>query len=403
MKVKIFVAAVAVAAVLIVAHVYLGEPVTVAYGEWKATPPLSLALAAALLGLALLWLALKILGTIFFLPQHLAAWRGQSAGKKRSRAAADGMRALGLRDSKAALRSFASLAQNESDPAAPAGALLAAKAADERGETERRDGWLRAAAGGGDAQISALARALLARTKGDLEEALEVLKKAESLKGPPALRRLTQEIAAEKGDWVLALTAAYKEADEFPKKGKDAPREIIRRQLADDSANADSLRGFWKDQVRTAERGDPALLAAHILALKARGDSAEEELDSAVKARGDSAEVLGAVVVAGDARRCEAALKRAEGLPAARRESGEMLRAMAKLAGRLKLWGKARRYYQMAQAVSPDPHNLRAMAEMAELLESERQRESGEAAGVGAGGSAGGGRNPETDPERETA
>ena len=392
MKIKLFLVAIAAAAALIGAHVYLGDPVTVEYGAWRAEPPLSLALAAALLALALLWLALKILGLIFFLPQNLAKWRGRSAGKKRGRIIADGLRALGLRDSKMALRSFAHLAQNESDPASPAGALLAAKAANERGESERRDGWLRAAANGGDAQVAALAQALLARTIGNLEEALEVLRKADSLKGPPALRRLLLEIAAEKGDWNLALTAAYKEADEFPRRsGRHSPRDIIRRQLADESADAAMLRAFWKDQIRASERADAELLAAHILALKARGDAADNELDAAVKARGDAAAVLSAVVLAGDDRRCEAALKRAEGLPQAKRETGGMLRAMAELAGRLKLWGKARRYFQMAQALSPDPRNLRAMAEMAEMLE--RERQAGESMN----------RNPASDPERETA
>ena len=391
MKIKVFFLAVAVAAILIGAHVYLGDTLTLEYGEWRASPPLSLALAAALLCFAALWLALRILGALFSLPRALARWRGRSAGKKREKIVAEGLRSVGLRDAKMALRSFASLAQNESDTAAPAGALLAAKAADERGESERRDGWLRAAANGGDAQIAALAKALLARGRGDLDEAVAVLQKADALKGPPALRRLILEIAAEKGDWDLALTAAYKEADEFPRhEGRRSPRDIIRRQLADDAANAAALRAFWKDRVRAAERADAELLAAHILALKARGDSAEEELDAAVKARGDSAEILEAVVLAGDAKRCEAALKRAEDLPQGKRETGPMLRAMAETAARLKLWGKARRYYQMSQAILPDPRNLRAMAEMAEMLE--RERESGAAGGA-----------PESDPERETA
>ena len=392
MKIKIFLVAIAAAATLIGAHVYLSDPVAVEYGEWRASPPLSLALAAALLAMTLLWLALKILGLIFFLPHNFASWRGRSAGKKRERIVADGLRAVSLRDSKMALRSFANLAQNETDPAAPAGALLAAKSADERGETERRDGWLRAAANGGDPQVAALARALLARTTGNLQEALEVLRKADALKGPPALRRLMLEIAAEKGDWNLALTAAYKEEDEFPRRSpRHSPRDIIGRQLTDNSADAAMLRAFWKDQLRAPERADGELLAAHILALKARGDSAEDELDAAVKARGDAAAVLGAVVLAGDNRRCEAALKRAEGLPPAKRETGKMLRAMAELAARLKLWGKARQYYQMAQALLPDPRNLRAMAEMAEMLE--RERQAGENAN----------RSPESDPERETA
>ena len=393
MKIKVFFLAVAIAAILIGAHVYLGDPLTLEYGEWRASPPLSLALAAALLCFAALWLALRIVGALFSLPRVFAQWRGRSAGKKREKIVAEGLRSVGLRDAKMALRSFAALAQNESDPAAPAGALLAAKAADERGESERRDGWLRAAANGGDAQIAAFAKALLARGR-DLDESLSVLRKADALKGPPALRRLILEIAAEKGDWDLALTAAYKEADEFPRReGRRTPREIIRRQLADDSANAAALRAFWKEQVRSAERADSELLAAHILALKARGDSAENELDSAVKSRADSAEILEAVVLAGDARRCEAALKRAEDLPQAKRETGPMLRAMAETAARLKLWGKARRYYQMSQAMLPDQRNLRAMAEMAEMLE--REREGGAANGTGG--------RPESDPERETA
>ena len=396
MKVKIFLVAVAAAVALIGAHVYLSEPIVVEYGEWRAEPPLSLALAAALLALAALWLALKILGTVLFLPEHWTRWRGRSAGKKRDKIVADGLRAAGLRDSKLALRSFAALAQNESDPAAAAGALLAAKAADERGESGRRDDWLRAAMDGNDPQIAALAHAMLARSKGEdreLDRALDVLQKADALKGPPALRRLLLEIAAEKRDWNLALTAAYKEAEEFPRRrAAHSPPEIIRRQLADDSADAAALRTFWKDKVRAGERNDAGLLAAHILALKSRGDSAEEELDGAVKTRGDASQVLEAVVLAGDAKRCEAALKRAEGLPSSKRESGEMLRAMAELAARLNLWGKARRYYQMSQAVLPDPRNLRAMADMAEKLEREAEAERNLPRGA-----------EESDPERETA
>lgn len=410
MKLKLFALAVAAAAVLIGAHVYLSDPLTIEYGEWRAAPPLSLALAAALLGLAALWLALRILGALFSLPTLLAGWRGRAAGKKRDKLVADGLRAVGLRDAKAALRNFAALAQNEADPAAPAGALLAAKAAHERGETERRDNWLRAAAAAGDLQAAAFAGALLARNGGELDAAAAILQRADALKGPPALRRLLLEIAAEKGEWQLALTAAYKEADDFPRRAKthdrpggrggrrEMPRDIIRRLLADDAADAATLRTFWKEQVRSAERADPELLAAHILALKARGDPAEHELDAAVKARADAPEILEAVVLAGDPKRCEAALKRAEDLPQKRRETAPMLRAMAELAARLKLWGKARRYYQMAQAVAPDPRNLRAMAELAETLARARDDDDRAAAKTAPPGP-----TAMTDPERETA
>ncbi|MGI9296894.1 MAG: heme biosynthesis protein HemY [Gammaproteobacteria bacterium] len=361
----------AVAALIVASHFYLDRPLVVEYGGWRVSPPASVAAAAAAIAFVLLALALKLLSPLFFFPAYLARWKEKRAEKSRRETLEEGVRALALDDHRRAFKTFSRLAR-QSDPDG-AFAWLAAAAAEKSDDRGARDEWLRRAADSTAADIAAAAKAELATAENRDDEAFKILSEAGAPGGSPLLAKMYLRAARRREQWPQALSAAYRLRDGArARKWELAAFEIAETALAktDDIA---ALRSFWKNNVAAAEQKNPPLLAAYIRALHRLGDdgTVAETLERAVKIAGDSPAILSAVAEMGAKKTCETAF-------AAAQERGddktdpEYLRAAAMLAGRLKLWGRARRYYQMANSLRPDPRNARAL----EALEAEMRPDS---------------------------
>ena len=72
---------------------------------------------------------------------------------------------------------------------------------------------------------------------------------------------------------------------------------------------------------------------------------------------------LAAIAAVGDKRSCEEALANNQKRGAETKDEN-ILSALAALSERLELWGKARRYYQMANALRPNHRYVQALAEL---------------------------------------
>ena len=358
--------AAAVAAMVAAADLYLDAPMHFQYGEWRASPSAAAALALLALALLALHLVMRIVFFVLFLPSHLGEWRRRRAERERGELSADGLRALALGDHKQALKYFSRLADKEDGGGACAWlALLSAEKID---SPKKRGALLeRAAASGGD--IAAAAKAMRASEDGRLSEAFDVLAAAGAPDGSPLLAKMYLDIARRSEKWSQALAAAYALREQTPtSKWKKAVADIAALGLKNIGDGEELIR-FWKNSVRADEQKQPPLLAEYICALQKAGDkkSAMEALERAAKFAGQSAEILSLVAAMGSDKMCEAALASAQ----KNETDADFLAATAMLAERLRLWGRARRCYQMANALRPDPRNAKALADLEQKMESD--------------------------------
>ena len=354
---------VAVAAAVIAAHVYLDKPLYIGYGEWQASPTPLLALAALLAGVAVLALGFKLLSLILFFPSHLKRWRRGKKMTNRQEMLTEGGRTLALGDYQRALKLFGQLSK-QSDPDGVF-AWLAARAAAKTGDGDKHRMWLRRAAESKHADIAAAAKAKMALDGKRFMEAFDILEDASAPYGSPLLAKMYLDAARRCEKWPQAIAAAYRlQSVAYAEKWNKVADKIAISGLRkiDDIKE---LNSFWKNNLSVAGRKSPALMVEYIYALRRLNmiKDAEEVLERAIKSNADSSEILSIVAAMSNDKTCEevflAGQKNED-----RNNDTEYLSAMALLAERLQLWGKARRYYQMAHSLRPDSRYEKALAEL---------------------------------------
>ncbi|MGI9306742.1 MAG: heme biosynthesis HemY N-terminal domain-containing protein [Gammaproteobacteria bacterium] len=347
---------------------YLEEALHVQYGEWRYSFSAFRAALAVVALVAALQIAFKLLGAVFFFPSRLSHWRRERASKQRREFLEAGVRAQALGDDKQALKSFSSL--SAAGDAEGVYAWLAARAAEELGDLPKRDEWLRRAATDSSADIAAAAKARLACEDNRMSEAFNILSAAGAPSGSPLLARIYLDIAQRRGQWPQALAAAYRLRPSVrPPERTAAAADIIRAGLSQTGELA-ALKEFWKG-VSAEDQKTPALLAEYLYALHRLGDgkAAADALERAVKTAPGAPEILAAAAAFGGQNICENIF--AGGQNRADDKNPEYLSAMGALAARLELWGKARRYYQMANSLRPDPRAAKALAAVEEKMQAD--------------------------------
>ena len=350
---KLALAFIVLAALVAAAQLYFNMPVLIRYGEWQAQPSAAIVISFALVLLALLAIVVKVAALILFLPSRIASWRQHKNEQRRIKVHIDTLRNLILGDVRAAQKGFARLANDHNESAAVY-AAHAARLTD--GENDKSAFLRRAAAASADgdnAAVVILSKAQLAYHQGQATEALALLAQNDKNAAPEMLRLLYQ-IRVERQDSAGALTALYRLRDIAPAAQlDDSVCEVISNHFAT-CDNANEVNVFWRDSLRDGERKNTTLAASRARALHRLGDpkNAAAILTKILKQSGAQAEVFFAVVAIGDAPLCETAFT--IGQTRADMEDGKaLLPAMAELAARLGYWGKARRYYQMANAAEP--------------------------------------------------
>jgi HemY protein len=237
--------------------------------------------------------------------------------------------------------------------------LLAARAAQLQGSTERRDAWLKLAYDESPASELAvlLTQAELQLQDGENEAALATLDKADQLKADHPVATALRARAYH------ALGDRTRLGELLPRIGRARLNPEIRATLAAEAFETEAgrsglsredLGALWS-QLPAELRGQPKLIALKARALDrlGRGDDAEKELRAALK-RGWDAELVSSY---GEVRSSDLAkqLKQAESWLGAHPEDGTLLLAAARLCMANELWGKARSYLESSLALAPEP------------------------------------------------
>ena len=335
-------------AVGVAGQLYLSEPLLVRYGEWSAEPPMSLALAAVIAGLICGLLLLRLLAFLLFLPAKVGIWRRARQVEKLSQLRGRVLRENSYGNRRTMLKHLAELA-----PMDDAAAWQAAAVAEELGDVRAQGKYLRRAAEAEDKVIAAAAKAKLSLRDNHLTEAEQLLAAAAAPRGAALLAELYYEVAQKRGEHKQALAAAMILREDCPAKFAPLVADTIRRQLHS-AKDAAEVAAFWRDEVGSADKKTPELVALHLRALWQLGDEkgASDGLGAALRQHGQHEDILRLVVEFGSTAQCEAAFKESE-KRAAGAEAGNagLLTVLAELAEKLQLPGKARLYGQRLAAL----------------------------------------------------
>ena len=239
--------------------------------------------------------------------------------------------------------------------------LMAARAAQQQGSTERRDEWLRIAhevlPDAGNTVL--LTQAELQLETGEHARALEAAQRVlEASPEHPVALALAARACSALGDQV-ALAALLPKLHRAQLPAAELERlaaEGLDALLRDPELTSDALALRWGELPREIRRL-PRVVALRALALErlGRGGDAERELRAALKRAWDPTlvEAYGKVR-SGDAQR---QLKQAEAWLRERPDDAALLIAAARLCMANELWGKARSYLESSIAIDPAPES----------------------------------------------
>jgi HemY protein len=255
--------------------------------------------------------------------------------------------------------------------------LLAARAAQQQGATERRDEWLKLAH---DTSPEARAAVLLTQAElqleaNELDAALATLQRLEETRPehPGALGLLVRvRRARNEPHEIVALLPRLGRARLSPAEREALAVEAFGAELDRADLTSERLAELW-GQLSSELRAVPALLARRALALGrlGRGDEAERELKAALKKSWQRETVL----AYGEIRGADLAkqLKQAETWLKTYPEDAALLLTAARLCMATELWGKARSYLESSLAIAPGPDAYAVYGRLlAELGEDER-------------------------------
>jgi len=317
----------------------------------------------AIAALLLLWGLLSVVWRLLRWP--LRAWSHRAQRRGRERIAA-GLTALAEGRYARALREL-ERASHQTGLRVPA-LLAAARAAHERGETERADRALDEAAASAPAAALALRGRLLLEL-GKADAALPLLKSAVRAErggdaSSPGAARLLAEAALAVGDHAAALDA-LDVVGRDRQLAEDAFAALQTRVLAAALAGAvaaENLNALWSSLSR-GQRAVPEVVVAYARRAAGLGLTlaALDEIESSLR-RGWSETAIRAYGELGEAE-VDTRLRRAEGWLAAQPNSAGLLLCLGRLCNQSKVWGKAREYLERGLAIAPSAALWEALGE----------------------------------------
>jgi HemY protein len=334
----------------------------------------------ALLSFLLLYLLLRLAGQTLALPATVRAYRARRRRERSHAALAAALQAYYegryARAEKEATLAF------ESGPVPGVAALLAARAAHQMRDFERRDRWLERADGSGDGLQAArlVSRAEIALEERDFVSARDALRNLHDA-GPKHIATTRMLLRAERGagawDEVLRLATLLAKRDAIaPALAEEykvqATVELLQRSAADDGAAFERRwRGMpSRDQLQpriaaAAARhatvlGKPAL-AREIL----ERALAEEWSPHLVLLYGELPARMDAAQRAAEAR---TRIEHAERWLLERSRDAELLAALGRLCAHAELWGKARSFLEASLSFEESRAARLELARLAEHL-----------------------------------
>ncbi len=248
-------------------------------------------------------------------------------------------------------------------------AVLAARAAHELRDYERRDAYLaQAAAIAHDAPARIVTEAELMLEERRHQEALDLLRRLPRRHTAALRLELKAQQQARNWEQVLALTEELRKRNVFdPAQAEQLRRYALAENLKRQALDARALEEAW-DRVPASDRAERRVALAAARGFIALGgcERAHRIIEQAVSANWDS-ELVGlyAECESGDALR---RIERAEEWLTSHPRDAVLLLTLGRLCGERGLWGKAQSYLEASVAVEPTHSAQLALARLQERL-----------------------------------
>ncbi len=338
--------------------------VLIGYGPWTVEGSLAL---FVLLGLALflvLHLSLRLLSRLWQMPERVSEWRRKRRLQRAHRALTRGLVELAEGRWKVAERHLTRYAEQSESPLI--NYLAAARAAQLQGEHERRDDYLHLAhesMPSADVAVG-LTQAELQLAHQQYEQALATLMHVRSLSPKHNyVLKLLKKLYENLGEWkkleeILPDLRRRKVIGD--KELQSLEGQVVRERLKQEAGGVDSLVRYWQT-IPKELRQDQGLLVEYARLMLAVGAGPRvEPLIAAALGRNWHNELVtlyGRIELNDPSHQ----LAVAEGWLKQRPEDAVLLRTLARLALKNKLWGKARSYLEASIAIAASPESYQQL------------------------------------------
>jgi HemY protein len=364
------------------------------YPPWRVEMSMVFFAVAGLASFLALYFLFRLLGSAMALPATVSAWRARRRRERAHIALAAALQAY-YEGRYARAEKEAGLAF-ENGPTPGVAALLAARAAHQMRDFERRDRWLERADGSGEALQAArqVSRAELALEDRDFTTAREALRSVEGAKHVATSRML---LRAERGagawDEVLRLASQLSKRDAIsPAMAEEYKVQATVELLARSADDPGAFERRWRN-IAAADRVQPRIAAAGARHATALGKAAlaRDILETALAAEwAPHLVTLYGEIPAGldqEARISEARtrIERAERWLLERERDAHLLATLGRLCTQADLWGKARSFLEASLSFEESRAARVELARLAERLgqADEAQRHFRKAAELG--------------------
>jgi HemY protein len=349
------------------------------YPPWRVEMSMVFFAIAAASSFAALYFAFRLLGGALALPATVRAWRLRRRRERSHAALAAALQAY-YEGRYARAEKEAGIAF-EGGPNPGVAALLAARAAHQMRDFDRRDRWLERADGSGEALQAArlVSRAELALEDRDFAAARDALRNLHGA-GPKHVATTRLLLRAERGagawDEVLRLASQLSKRDAIaPALAEEYKVQATVELLARSADDAGALERRWRS-IPAADRVQPRIAAAgarHATAL-GRAALAREILENALAAEwvpqlvslyGD---LPGGLAEEEKIREARARIERAERWLLERNRDAQLLATLGRLCAHAELWGKARSFLEASLSFEESRAARIELARLAERL-----------------------------------
>jgi HemY protein len=368
----------AAVALVVLARVDSGH-VLFFYPPWRVEMSMVFFVAAALVSFLVLYLLLRMLGNAFALPATVRAWRARRRRERSHIALAAALQAYYEGRYARAEQEAGFAADNGPSPGVAA--LLAARAAHQMRDFDKRDRWLDRADAAGEALQAArlVSRAELALEERDFAGARDALRSLHGA-GPKHIATTRMLLRAERGagawDEVLRLASQLSKRDAIaPALAEEYKVQATVELLARSADDPGAFERRWRG-VSAADRVQPRIAAAAARNATALGKAAlaRDILENALAAEwvpqlvslyGELPEGLDQ-----DARVSEARtrIERAEQWLLERERDSHLLATLGRLCAQAELWGKARSFLEASLSFEETRAARIELARLAERL-----------------------------------
>jgi HemY protein len=349
------------------------------YPPWRVEMSMVFFAAAAAVSFFVLYFLFRLLGNTLALPRTVRAWRARRRRERAHSALAAALQAY-YEGRYARAEKEANIAF-DAGPAPGVAALLAARAAHQMRDFERRDRWLERADGSGEALQAArlVSRAELALEDRDFAAARDALRNLHGA-GPKHVATTRLLLRAERGagawDEVLRLASQLSKRDAIsPALAEEYKVQASVELLARSADDAAAFERRWR-AIAASDRVQPRIAAAgarHATAL-GRAAMAREIIESALETEwtpqlvalyGQLPEDLDQESRTLEAR---ARIERAERWLLDRSRDAQLLAALGRLCAHAELWGKARSFLEASLSFEESRAARIELARLAERL-----------------------------------